>query len=149
MNVEIGTETPIFLFWEYLFRNFGIFSFQCLSPTSFTRPYQPNLPLFILSLSFSSLSLSLPHLLSVFLFQGEREVKVWSLEGSYLCLGAWQGKGCWRLCLPRCEGEHPVSLQCRWEEIDGSCSQQGGQELPSPRDGKWGWLQNRKNITRL
>jgi hypothetical protein len=21
MNVEIGTETPIFLFWEYLFRN--------------------------------------------------------------------------------------------------------------------------------
>jgi hypothetical protein len=29
MNVEIGTETPIFLFWEYLFRNFGIFSLQC------------------------------------------------------------------------------------------------------------------------
>ncbi len=24
MNVEIETETPIFLFWEYLFRNFGI-----------------------------------------------------------------------------------------------------------------------------
>ncbi len=24
MNVEIGTETPIFLFWEYLFQNFGI-----------------------------------------------------------------------------------------------------------------------------
>jgi hypothetical protein len=22
--VKIGTETPIFLFWEYLFRNFGI-----------------------------------------------------------------------------------------------------------------------------
>jgi hypothetical protein len=29
MNVEIGTETPIFLFWEYLFRNFGILSLQC------------------------------------------------------------------------------------------------------------------------
>jgi hypothetical protein len=29
MNGEIGTETPIFLFWEYLFRNFGIFSLQC------------------------------------------------------------------------------------------------------------------------
>jgi hypothetical protein len=29
MNVEIGTETPIFLFWKYLFRNFGIFSLQC------------------------------------------------------------------------------------------------------------------------
>jgi hypothetical protein len=29
MNVEIGTETPIFLFWEYLFRNFGISSLQC------------------------------------------------------------------------------------------------------------------------
>jgi hypothetical protein len=31
MNVEIGTETPIFLFWEYLFRNFGILSLQCAS----------------------------------------------------------------------------------------------------------------------
>ncbi len=29
MNVEIGTETPIFLFWEYLFRNIGILSLQC------------------------------------------------------------------------------------------------------------------------
>ncbi len=29
MNVKIGTEAPIFLFWEYLFRNFGILSFQC------------------------------------------------------------------------------------------------------------------------
>ncbi len=24
-----GTETPKFLFWEYLFRNFGILSLQC------------------------------------------------------------------------------------------------------------------------
>ncbi len=30
MNVEIGTETPIFLFWEYLFRNLGILSLQCI-----------------------------------------------------------------------------------------------------------------------
>jgi hypothetical protein len=31
MNVEMGTETPIhvYLFWEYLFRNFGILSLQC------------------------------------------------------------------------------------------------------------------------
>ncbi len=29
MNVEIGTEHPLFLFWEYLFRNFGILSLQC------------------------------------------------------------------------------------------------------------------------
>ncbi len=29
MNVEIGTETPIFLFWEYLFRKSGILSLQC------------------------------------------------------------------------------------------------------------------------
>jgi hypothetical protein len=29
MNVEIGTETPIFLFWEYLFQIFGILSLQC------------------------------------------------------------------------------------------------------------------------
>jgi hypothetical protein len=29
MNVEIGTETPIFLFWEYFFQNFGFLSLQC------------------------------------------------------------------------------------------------------------------------
>ncbi len=31
MNVEIGTEAPIFLFWEYLFQIFGILSLQCIS----------------------------------------------------------------------------------------------------------------------
>jgi len=31
MNVEIGTETPIFLFWEYLFQILGILSLQCTS----------------------------------------------------------------------------------------------------------------------
>jgi hypothetical protein len=29
MNVEIGTEAPIFLFWEYLFHIFDILSLQC------------------------------------------------------------------------------------------------------------------------
>ncbi len=29
MNVEIGTVTRIFLFWEYLFQIFGILSLQC------------------------------------------------------------------------------------------------------------------------
>jgi hypothetical protein len=33
MNVEIGTDTPIFLFWEYLFQNFGILSLQCVMTT--------------------------------------------------------------------------------------------------------------------
>ena len=29
MNVEIGTEARIFLFWEYLFQILGILSLQC------------------------------------------------------------------------------------------------------------------------
>ena len=38
MNVEIGTETPIFLFCEYLFQIFGILSLQCVSLTANERP---------------------------------------------------------------------------------------------------------------
>jgi hypothetical protein len=29
MNVEIGAEAPIFLFWEYLFQIFAHLSLQC------------------------------------------------------------------------------------------------------------------------
>ncbi len=32
MKVEIRTEAPIFLFWEYLFQIFGILSLQCIYP---------------------------------------------------------------------------------------------------------------------
>ncbi len=35
MNVEIVTEAPIFLFWEYLLPIFGIFSLQ------YTLPFKP------------------------------------------------------------------------------------------------------------
>jgi hypothetical protein len=37
MNVEIGAEAPIFLFWEYLFQIFGILSLQCTSDLIDTR----------------------------------------------------------------------------------------------------------------
>jgi hypothetical protein len=35
MNVEIGTETPTFLFWNYLFLNFGILS--CSNPIYYRK----------------------------------------------------------------------------------------------------------------
>jgi hypothetical protein len=37
LNVEIGTEAPIFLFWEYLFQIFGILSLQCTVGTHTTN----------------------------------------------------------------------------------------------------------------
>jgi hypothetical protein len=39
MNVEIETETPLFLFWEYFFLNFGTLSLQCRRP-SLIVPFQ-------------------------------------------------------------------------------------------------------------
>jgi hypothetical protein len=41
MNVEIGTETLIFLFWEYLFLKFGILSLQCIAPLLQLRVLYP------------------------------------------------------------------------------------------------------------
>jgi hypothetical protein len=42
MNVEIGTEAPIFLFWEYLFKIFGILSLQCVIVVD--QPYAERTP---------------------------------------------------------------------------------------------------------
>jgi hypothetical protein len=36
MNVEFGTEAEQFLFWEYLFRIFGIVSLQCVQFLNFS-----------------------------------------------------------------------------------------------------------------
>ncbi len=43
MNVEIWTETPLFLFWEYLFQNFGILYFCSAVPSSYKREDNVNL----------------------------------------------------------------------------------------------------------
>jgi hypothetical protein len=39
MNVEIGTEALIFLFWEYLFQFFGILSLQCREYPGYSPVY--------------------------------------------------------------------------------------------------------------
>jgi hypothetical protein len=44
MNVEIVTEAPILLFWEYLFQIFAILSLQCTLVGIFVRLIS-NLPL--------------------------------------------------------------------------------------------------------
>jgi hypothetical protein len=65
MNVEIGTETLIFLFWGYLFQNFGILSLQC--PTKGMTKESP--PPFTVYLVYEYLSRSL--LLQVVWASGE------------------------------------------------------------------------------
>jgi hypothetical protein len=47
MNVEIGTEAPIFLFWEYLFQIFGILSLQCRKGINTLNEYQKSVMLFL------------------------------------------------------------------------------------------------------
>jgi hypothetical protein len=44
MNVEIGAEAPIFLFWKYLFQIFGILSLRCsqLSQNAYETPKYMN-----------------------------------------------------------------------------------------------------------
>jgi hypothetical protein len=68
MNVEIGTEAPIFLFWEYLFQIFGILSFQCMDigqfRTSEVRKTQKQLPSHAVSIK-PSLSLDISSCLSL------------------------------------------------------------------------------------
>jgi hypothetical protein len=59
MNVEIGTETPIFLFWEYLFRNFGILSLQCIRNIPRFKTY-PALAFLFPPLPSSDLRVSAP-----------------------------------------------------------------------------------------
>ncbi len=45
MNVEIGTETPIFLFWEYLFRNlyfvFAVYEQLLLTAVKYCTHHAP------------------------------------------------------------------------------------------------------------
>ncbi len=42
MNVESGTVVALFLFWEYLFRIFGIDSLQCVGMVLFPY-YNPSI----------------------------------------------------------------------------------------------------------
>jgi hypothetical protein len=58
MNVEIGTEAPIFLFWEYLFQIFGILSLQCINSWNLQKiaAEQP-----MLGQAFSNYSITVKH----------------------------------------------------------------------------------------
>ncbi len=42
MNVGIGAEAAQLLFWEYLFRIFGIVSLQCVSPVALATGLKPH-----------------------------------------------------------------------------------------------------------
>ncbi len=55
MNVEIGTETPKFLFWEYLFQNIGILSLQCMAGGAVL--HEGLFSVFIKGIRFSSMTI--------------------------------------------------------------------------------------------
>jgi hypothetical protein len=73
MNVEIGTETPIFLFWEYLLQICGIFSLQFVPvfllklsphPRSLLNEFLPDGHHSLISTLFKLLSESIPAFLT-------------------------------------------------------------------------------------
>ncbi len=153
-SMTILSLTLWFLSWESTARlTSGLHGTRFYSPRLliliFLIPYP--LPFLRVNITFLSFLFIFPLFVSIsFSLCFSLPERKWEsrIECSYLCR-CWLGKDFWRLCLMCCEGEHPVSLHCKWEERDSPCSQQGGQELPSQRDGRRGWLHNRKNITRL
>jgi hypothetical protein len=82
LNVEIGTETPIFLFWEYLFQNFGILSLQCTEHRSKAKAVTLNIKYKILDKPSTPFS---PLLLKVWLFSSPKVVtKLIHRSGDFL-----------------------------------------------------------------
>ncbi len=82
MNVEIGTEAPIFLFWEYLFQIFAILSFQCSihqsknhhpSPSPTSKAFNVYSEHFPPSINYSQI------------YKQERSHPIWTIDARTMC----------------------------------------------------------------